>query len=265
MIFSFLRLFQCANCNLQVLARARHRLEDTGREWHADRCAALLVLPLPPLLFELLPLQDDWQRVCGAANPRARWLICIKWPHAIGLVRAAAHRLACRDSCLLLWGPKSLKIDQNVRLSESLRISISDTLQNVLHNKWNDWTFLWDKVFYARIFIVLEIIICLGDCCARTRAHCEKKRKKQEAKVPKFPVLSPHSPTRPGSVAARSALLFVPAGLIEQRVTDGPRGCWPISSLPRAQWVRPACHWLKRVWERMQRGFHTNWEHARRL
>ncbi|KAB5546236.1 hypothetical protein PHYPO_G00069730 [Pangasianodon hypophthalmus] len=31
---------------------------------------------------------------------------------------------------------------------------------------------------------------------------------------------------------ALAALLFVPAGLIEQRVTDSPRGCCPISGLP---------------------------------
>ncbi|CAG07533.1 unnamed protein product [Tetraodon nigroviridis] len=54
-------------------------------------------------------------------------------------------------------------------------------------------------------------------------------------------------------------------GLIEQRVTDGPRGCCPISGPPRAQWVSPRCYWLRRVWERMQRGIHTNREHASRL
>lgn len=47
------------------------------------------------------------------------------------------------------------------------------------------------------------------------------------------------------AAAARPALLFVSAGLIEQRVTDGPRGCCPISGLPRAQWVSPLCYWLK--------------------
>ncbi|KAG9332763.1 hypothetical protein JZ751_014862 [Albula glossodonta] len=53
--------------------------------------------------------------------------------------------------------------------------------------------------------------------------------------------------------------------LIEQRVTDSPRGCWPISSLPRAQWVSPHAYWLQRVWERMQRRFHTNSEFASQL
>ncbi|MEQ2250458.1 hypothetical protein ILYODFUR_001111 [Ilyodon furcidens] len=83
---------------------------------------------------------------------------------------------------------------------------------------------------------------------------------KLEANIQRIPPLVITSP--PGSALS---LFFVPAGLIEQRVTDGPRGCCPISGLPRAQRVSPVCYWLRRVWERMQRGFHTNWEHASRL
>lgn len=43
---------------------------------------------------------------------------------------------------------------------------------------------------------------------------------------------------------ALAALLFVPAGLIEQRVTDSPRGCCPISGLPAPNgWVRAPIGW----------------------
>lgn len=92
--------------NLQVLARAPRRPEKTLREWHADRCA-----PPPSLLlfpFELLPRRDDWHRAVHTANRSAPCCICIKWPHAIGLVRATANRLACHYRCLLLGGARGV-------------------------------------------------------------------------------------------------------------------------------------------------------------
>lgn len=102
-------------CNLQVLARAPRRPEKTVREWHADRCAP----PPPPLFlllllrFELLPRRDDWHRAVHTANQSAPRFICIEWPHAIGLVRATANRLACHYRRLLLGGARGvLKIDK---------------------------------------------------------------------------------------------------------------------------------------------------------
>lgn len=41
-----------------------------------------------------------------------------------------------------------------------------------------------------------------------------------------------------------------------------PAGVLSNQQCTRAQWVSPRAHWLRRVWERMQRGFHTNREHA---
>lgn len=51
-----------------------------------------------------LPRRHDWREAVQAANQRALRVICIKWPHAIGLVRAAANRFACRYRRLLLLG-----------------------------------------------------------------------------------------------------------------------------------------------------------------
>ncbi len=56
-----------------------------------------------------------------------------------------------------------------------------------------------------------------------------------------FPNSPYHFTARPTALAS---LLFVPPGLIEQRVTDSPRGCCPISSLPAPNgWVRAPIGW----------------------
>ncbi len=61
---------------------------------------------------------------------------------------------------------------------------------------------------------------------------------KQQEYFPNSPYQFTARPT------ALASLLFVPPGLIEQRVTDSPRGCCPISSLPAPNgWVRAPIGW----------------------
>ena len=90
------------------------------RFWHVLRvdrgrlCGNGTRTDVPPFLlllfpFERLPRRDDWHRAVRSANRRAPCRICIKRPHAIGLVRATANRLACHYRCLLLGGARGAR------------------------------------------------------------------------------------------------------------------------------------------------------------